>query len=178
MQPPHKPRKIHRTLISSMENSTGFGEQMACEAKRRRFDESSRKAFVADGLSCNWTIHAKHFSDYVPVLDFVHAVSYLYRAAVLCFGRSDQAWTTYSRWMTLTWQGGVAGVINELHSHQQRIGLPPDQPDDDDPREELRQVIGYLQNNRADEVRSVSKARVANDKCLDGVCDQRDQLPG
>ena len=147
-QPPHKPQKIHRTLISSMKNSTEFGEQMAREAKRRRFDKSAGKAFVGDGLSCNWTIHAKHFSDYVPILDFVHAVSYLYRAAMLCFGRGDQAWTTYTRWMTLTWQGRVAEVIHELHTHQQRIGLPPEQPDDDDPREQLRVIIGYLQNNR------------------------------
>ena len=147
-QLPHKPQKIHRTLISSVKNSTEFGEQMSREAKRRRFDQSDRKAFVGDGLSCNWTIHAKHFSDYVPILDFVHAVSYLYRAALLCFGRGDEAWTTYSRWMTRTWQGRVVEVIGELHTHQQRIGLPPEHASDDDPREQLRVIIGYLQNNR------------------------------
>ena len=75
-QPPHKPKRIHRTIISSMKNSTAFGEQMSREARRRRFNESFRKAFVGDGLSCNWTIHETHFSDYVPILDFVHAVSY------------------------------------------------------------------------------------------------------
>lgn len=147
-QPPHKPQKIHRTLISSMKNSAEFGEQMAREAKRRRFDESARRAFVGDGLSCNWAIHAKHFSDYVPILDFVHAVSYLYRAALVRFGRSNEAWTTYTRWMTLSWQGRVGEVINELHDHQQRIGLPPEKPDDDDPCEQLRVIIGYLRNNR------------------------------
>jgi hypothetical protein len=147
-QPPHKPQKIHRTLISSMKNSTEFGQQMDREAKRRRFDKSPRKAFVGDGLSCNWTIHAKHFRDYVPILDFVHAVSYLYRVALLCFGRGDDAWTTYTRWMTLAWQGRIAEVIDELLVHQQRIGLPPEQVSDDDPREQLRVILGYLQNNR------------------------------
>ena len=147
-QPPHKPQKIHRTLISSMKNSTEFGQQMAREAKRRRFDKAARKAFVGDGLSCNWAIHAKHFSDYVPILDFVHAVSYLYRAALLCFGRGNEAWTTYTGWMTLAWQGRVVEVIDELYTHQQRVGLPPEQASDDDPREQLRVIIGYLQNNR------------------------------
>ena len=147
-QPPHKPQKVHRTLISSVKNSTEFGQQMAREAKRRQFHKSARKAFVGDGLSCNWNIHAKHFNDYVPILDFVHAVSYLYRAALLCFGRGDEAWATYTRWMTLAWLGRVAEVIDELHAHQHRIGLPPEQASDDDPREQLRVIIGYLQNNR------------------------------
>ena len=147
-QPPHKPQKVHRTLISSVKNSTEFGEQMAREAKRRRFDEADRKAFVGDGLACNWAIHAKHFSNYVPILDFVHAVSYLYRAARLCCGCGDEAWTTYTCWMTLAWQGRVAEVLEELFTHQQRIGLPSEQTSDDDLREQLRVIIGYLQNNR------------------------------
>lgn len=147
-QPAHKPQRIHRTILSSMKSSTEFGEQMSREAKRRRFGKSSRKAFVGDGLSCNWTIHAKHFSDYVPILDFVHAVSYLYRAARLCCGRDGEAWTTYSRWMTLAWQGRIAAVLGELVVYQQHLGLPPDGIGDDDPREQLRIIIGYLQNNR------------------------------
>ena len=59
---PHKPQRILRTVIASMKNSKEFGVQMAREAKRRRFAEATRKAFVADGLTCNWTIHAEHFS--------------------------------------------------------------------------------------------------------------------
>ena len=147
-QPPHKPRRIHRTIISSMKNSSEFGEQMNREANRRRFGESSRKAFVGDGLSCNWTIHATHFSDYVPILDFIHAVSYLYRASLLCCGHGEESWDTYSRWMTLAWQGGITDVLKELRSHQQRMGLPSDDVSDDDPREQLRLTIGYLENNR------------------------------
>jgi hypothetical protein len=147
-QPPHKPQRVHRTILSSMKNSTEFGEQMSREGKRRRFGESSRKAFVGDGLSCNWTIHAKHFSDYVPILDFVHAVSYLYRASLLCCDRSEASWTTYSDWMRLAWQGRIDRVLEELSSHQQRLGLPPEDASDDDPREQLRVIIGYLENNR------------------------------
>lgn len=147
IHPKHKPRRIHRTLISSMKNSKAFGEQMAREAKRRRFGEASRKAFVGDGLSCNWSIHQEHFSDYVPILDFVHAVSYVYRASVVCFGKCDAAWSTYTKWMTLTWQGKVTEVIQQLCEHQQRIGLPAKDAADDDPREQLRLVIQYLRNN-------------------------------
>jgi len=146
--PKHKPQKIHRTILASMKNSTEFGKQMAKEAKRRRFDESLRKAFVGDGLSCNWTIHETHFSDYVPILDFVHAVSYVYQATLICFGKCDKGWTSYKHWMTQVWQGHVDEVLAELLEHQKRIGLPPTDVEDGDDREQLRQTIGYLKNNR------------------------------
>lgn len=145
----HKPRRLLRTVIASMKNSQEFGHQMDREAKRRRFDEADRKAFVADGLTCNWSIHAEHFADYVPILDFTHAVSYLFRASVLCFGKSKQAWQTYCVWMRTAWQGDIQTVINELKIHQGRIGFPPEDASEDDPREQLRRVIGYLQNNQS-----------------------------
>lgn len=145
----HKPQRLLRTVIASMKNSKQFGAQMAREAKRRRFGEAPRKAYVADGLTCNWTVHAEHFEDYVAILDFTHAVSYLFTASLLCFGKSDQAWTAYLDWMRKAWRGDVGVVIDELKSHQARIGVPPEDADDDDPREQLRRVIGYLENNRS-----------------------------
>lgn len=147
-QPKHKPRRIHRTLIASMRNSTEFGKQMAQEAKRRRFHQAVRKAFVADGLAANWTIHETHFRDYTPVLDFVHAVTYLYESSQICCGQGEGAWSTYTRWMTLVWQGKVVDVIKQLQQHQQIIGLPPDDAPDGDPRERLRVIVGYLKNNQ------------------------------
>ncbi len=145
---PHKPKRVLRTVIASMKNSKEFGVQMAREAKRRRFDEATRKAFIADGLTCNWTIHAEHFSDYVAVLDFTHAVSYLFTASVMCFGKSHEAWSAYIGWMKQTWRGNIEEVIAELRTHQARIGLPTQDASEDDPSEQLRRVIGYLANNR------------------------------
>lgn len=145
----HKPKRILRTVLSSMQNSKQFGEQMSREAKRRRFHEASRKAYVADGLTCNWSIHQAHFRDYTPILDFVHAVTYLFTAASVCFGRDEIAWGTYCRWMTITWQGKIGDVIDELREHQVRMGLPEEGASEDDPREQLRCVIGYLEKNRS-----------------------------
>lgn len=144
----YKPKRILRTVISSMKNSTEFGQQMAREAERRRFAEAPRKAFVADGLTCNWTIHKTHFSDYIPILDFTHAVSYLFTASIACYGKCDDAWLTYCRWMTMTWRGHIGEVIEELQIHQQRLGLPDEESGEEDPREQLRRVMGYLENNR------------------------------
>jgi hypothetical protein len=145
----HKPQKIHRTLIARMKNSTEFGKQMSSEAKRRRFGEAKRKAFVGDGLACNWTIHAERFEEHVPILDFVHAVRYLYTAALICLGKTELAWTTDTSWMQGTWEGKIADGLTELRSHQSRMGLPPVGAREDDPREPLRQTIGSWENNRS-----------------------------
>jgi len=147
-EPTHKPRRLLRTVISSMKNSTEFGKQMHREATRRNFDQASRKAFVADGLTCNWSIHQTHFRDYTPILDFTHAVSYLFTASLICFGKAKAAGSAYCLWMKLAWRGKIVEVITELRSHQQRIGLPSEDAAEDDPREQLRRVIGYLENNR------------------------------
>ena len=146
---PHKPQRVLRTVISSMKNSRQFGEQMAREAKRRRFGEAPRKAYVADGLTCNWSIHETYFSEYTPILDFVHAVSYLFTASLVCFGKGEAAWSAYCDWMRFAWLGKVDEVLVQLREHQARIGMPDKETSDDDPREQLRRVIGYLQNNRS-----------------------------
>lgn len=146
---PHKPKRVLRTVISSMKNSKEFGRQMHREATRRRFGEAPRKAFVADGLTCNWSIHGRHFQDYVPILDFTHVVGYLFAASLVCFGKSEQAWTAYVSWMRAAWLGNVAQVIEELSAHQTRIGHPPEDANDEDPREQLRRIVGYLGNNRS-----------------------------
>lgn len=142
-----KPQRLFRTVISSMQNSHLFGAQMLAEAKRRRFDASERKAFLGDGLKCNWTIQESLFGQYTPILDFTHAVTYLFSAATIILGKSDEAWAQYTRWMTMCWQGEVTQIIQELKIHQTHLGLPPEDAADDDPREKLRQIIGYLQNN-------------------------------
>lgn len=144
----HKPRRLLRTFLSSLESPGEFGKRMHREAKRRRFDESPRKAFVGDGLPSNWKIQQTHFKDYIAVLDFVHAVSHLFDASVACLGKTEAAWSAYCDWMVRVWQSDVASVIEELQSHQQRIGEPPADASDDDPRERLRLEIGYLEHNR------------------------------
>ncbi len=147
-RPPHQPKRVVRTVLSSMESSREFGVQMEREARRRRFFEAERKAFVGDGLPCNWAIHEARFRDFTPILDFTHAVSYLFRAARLCAGSPDEVWAMYTHWMIDVWRGLVGGVIGELRGHQERLGLPSEGVADDDPREQLRLILGYLENNR------------------------------
>jgi hypothetical protein len=146
-RPAHQPRRLLRTVLSSLKCSREFGQQMEREGRRRQFFAAPRRAFVGDGLASNWAIHAAHFPTFTPILDFTHAVSYLFRAAQLGLDK-DEVWPAYVRWVTAVWRGQVGEVLGELDAHQERLGLPPDDATADDPREQLRVIRGYLENNR------------------------------
>ncbi|MCY2987286.1 MAG: hypothetical protein NTY19_05390 [Planctomycetota bacterium] len=73
-----RPKRLVRTVLSSMKCSRDFGRQMAREAKRRRFFEAAGKVFLGDGLPWNWTIWRERFRDFTPILDFIHRLSYLF----------------------------------------------------------------------------------------------------
>jgi hypothetical protein len=69
--------------------------------------------------------------------------------ARICFAVGEAAWSNYTRWMTLVWQGRVVEVLAQLEQHQSRLGVAPESIADDDPRERLRLVVRYLRNNCA-----------------------------
>jgi hypothetical protein len=55
--------------------------QMKSKLSVAGFMAATRRAFVGDGMACNWALHEKHFSRFAPILDFVHALCLLYHAA-------------------------------------------------------------------------------------------------
>jgi hypothetical protein len=143
-----RPKRLVRTVLSSMAESKEFGKQMAREAKRRRFSEARAKVFLGDGLPWNWSIWKQHFSDFVPILDFIHVLSYLFLVAKAVHDSADAAWNQYMVWMRGAWQGEVAQVLEELHVWRTRLGeLPPDAPEHD-PRKIVIKTINYLENNQ------------------------------
>jgi hypothetical protein len=142
------PKRLVRTVLSSMAESKEFGKQMAREAKRRRFGEASAKAFLGDGLPWNWSIWKRHFSDFTPILDFIHVLSYLFVAAKAVHEVAEDAWSQYLAWMRGAWQGEVGQVLEELRLWQAKQGEPPEDTPDHDPRKILAKTIHYLDNNQ------------------------------
>ena len=143
-----RPKRLVRTVLSSMAEAKDFGKQMAREAKRRRFADAPAKAFLGDGLPWNWTIWKKHFSDFIPILDFIHVLSYLFLAAKAVHSVAEDAWDQYLAWMRGAWQGDIAQVLEELRIWQSKKGEPPREATDNDPRKILAKTIHYLENNR------------------------------
>lgn len=142
-----RPRRLVRTVLSSMAESHDFGKQMAREAKRRRFGEAAAKAFLGDGLSWNWSIWKQRFSDFTPILDFIHVLSYLFVAAKAVHDTGEDAWSQYVVWMRGAWQGEVGQVLAELRVWQTKLGDPPADAPDHDPRKVLSRTITYMNNN-------------------------------
>ncbi len=143
-----RPKRLVRTVISSMANSEEFGRQMAREAKCRRFYEAQAKAFLGDGLPWNWTICKRHFPQFTPILDFIHVLSYLFLVARAVHPSATDAWDQYLAWMRGCWQGEIDQVLEELILWQARLGEPPPEAPDSDPREVVRKTLQYLQNNK------------------------------
>jgi len=144
-----RPRRVVRTVVSSMKCSRDFGRQMAKEAKQRRFFEAPAKAFLGDGLPWNWTIWKEHFGEFTPILDFIHPLSYLFLAAKTVHPSSDDdGWSQYLVWMQGCWQGEVGQVLNELRAWQEKLGEPPSDAPDCDPRKIVAGTVTYLENNR------------------------------
>jgi hypothetical protein len=142
-----RPERLFRTGLSSLEDSDAFGRMMEVEADSRGFYHAAKKAFVSDGLPYNWAIQRRHFRDFTPILDFVHAVEHLYEVARAVHGNAEQCWVDYLRWARHCWGGDVLHVVAELREHQQQAGLPPKDCEKTDPRKVLADAIGYFQNN-------------------------------
>ncbi len=95
----------------------------------------------------NWTMWARYFSHYVAILDFIHALQYVFAAAMA--GRSfDEGWAIYCRWIQAIWAGRVDDVLGELRARQEEIGLPPPKASATDPRQTVATTIGYLATHR------------------------------
>lgn len=143
-----RPKRMMRTVLSSVANSKRFGRQMAHEAKQRRFHEAAARAFLGDGLPWNWSIWKEHFRDFTPILDFTHALSYLYVMAKAIHVKPEDAWDQYLVWMRGCWRGEVTQVLEELRVWQTRLGMPPPEAPEHDPRSLVTKTITYLEHNQ------------------------------
>jgi hypothetical protein len=103
---------------------------------------------VADGQAYNWTIHHGYFPDFVPIVDLLHVVCYLFGAAQ-AVAVEGTCWPSYVQWLRACWQGRVSEVIDALAAAQDRLGRPPpgEPLEATDPRRVLAESLTYLQNN-------------------------------
>jgi hypothetical protein len=143
------PQRILRTCLSSLVNSETFGPQMQREAQRRRFYEAQRRVYLGDGLAWNWTIQRKHFPTFTPILDFIHAVQYLYAAAEAWETTDEARWSRCLELTEAVWQGRVGEVIEQVRGELARRQIEPDAVlEAGSPHEPLVTAARYLTNNR------------------------------
>ena len=149
--PEWPPKPLVRTSIATTHDCDALGPMVAAEAHARNFDRALRKVVLGDGGKWIWGIQKVYFPKYTAIVDFVHALSYIYLAAKAVCTSSDEHWETYLRWAGACWQGDVETVIADLtrcRAHLGEIGddeaLPKTHP-----RKVVATALGYLENNRS-----------------------------
>jgi hypothetical protein len=143
---PGRPERLVRSILASRECAEEFGPMVHQAAWERNFFGAARRAFLGDGLAANWTIQRRHFAGFTPILDFVHALSYVFAAAFA--GRVlAEGVAVYKRWIQAVWSGQVATILPELEARSAELGWPPPECVDSDPRRLVFESLRYLKNN-------------------------------
>jgi hypothetical protein len=136
-----------RSVVATRADVHGFGGILAQAAWERGFFGAERRAFVADGSSANWGVWERHFASFTPVVDFIHALTYVYAAAMA--GRPFEAgWAAYTRWIGRVWAGDVEAVIAALEARQAEVGCPAEGDPETAPSQRVAETLTYLRNQK------------------------------
>lgn len=113
-----------------------FALRVEREARRRGFDEASRKVAIGDGAPWLWSIVAECFPDSIEILDKFHAQEHIHDVARALFGVGTER---ARGWATLRCdeldEGRIDALIAALSEHAGRS-------------EEARKCAGYFTHNR------------------------------
>jgi hypothetical protein len=142
-----RPELLVRTTVASRQDIEGFGPHLARAAWGRGFFGAQRQAFVADGAAANWTVWRRWFGHFVPVVDFLHTLSYVFAAAMA--GRPfAEGWPVYQRWIQAVWAGEVEAVRTELAARRVEVGAPSPDTGEATPAQVIQDALTYLTNHQ------------------------------
>jgi hypothetical protein len=141
------PDVVAQTVVATTKNVEAFGDLLVAQAHALGFAAADRKAFVADGSETNWGLWRRCFSHYTPILDWVHAVCYVYAAAMAGVSAAE-GWAAYGQWAQWLWSGDVDRLLEQLRERQRQIGLPDDD-DETSPAQRVADALRYLANQRS-----------------------------
>jgi hypothetical protein len=141
------PAVQQRRVVATRQSWPAFAPLVAATAWQLGFQGAARRAFVGDGSVNNWTLQRRFFGSFEPILDFIHALSYVFAAAMA--GRPFVAgWACYQEWITWVWQGQVAQVVTALEGRQAELGFPEEDEPETSPRQVVATTLTYLRNQQ------------------------------
>jgi hypothetical protein len=136
-----------RRVLASRLRWPAFAPVVAAAAWAWGLQGAARKAFVGDGSANHWRLQRRFFGSFTPVLDFIHALSYVYAAATAGQARAA-GWACYRQWIGWVWQGQVARVIVALEGRRAEFGLPEGDEPETSPRQVVVRALTYLRNQQ------------------------------
>jgi hypothetical protein len=147
-EPSYQPPPVgKRKVLASRLTWPRFAPLLAAAAWAWGFQGAARKAFVGDGSANHWRLQRRFFGTFVPILDFIHALSYVYAAATA--GRPRAAgWVCYRQWIGWVWQGQVTDVLTALEGRQAELGRPEEDEPETSPRQVVERALTYLRNQQ------------------------------
>jgi hypothetical protein len=147
-EPAYRPPQVgQRKVLASRLRWPAFAPVLAAAAWAWGFQGATRKAFVGDGSANHWRLQRRFFGSFVPILDFIHALSYVYTAAT-AGRRRAVGWACYRQWIEWVWQGQVGRVIAALEERQAEVGLPAQDEPETSPRQVVATTLTYLRNQQ------------------------------
>jgi hypothetical protein len=147
-----RPELLVRTYVASTCSSDAFGPMVAAEAERRNFRNAGQRALVGDGAAWIWKLQRAYFPSFEPIVDFLHALGYVFAAAKAAQPEAEGPWALFQTWAEACWKGQVGAVIEALQGQRDGLG-PLSEAEvaalaDDDRRKILIGALGYLEGNR------------------------------
>jgi hypothetical protein len=141
------PELVERSVVATKHGVDVFGGLLATAAWERGFFGAKRRVFLGDGSNANWGVWERHFSSFTPIVDFVHALAYVY-AAAMAGDTFAEGWSRYVLWISALWAGDTATVIAGMEARQQTLGLPEPTDGATHPRQCLAEAVCYVRNQQ------------------------------
>ncbi len=111
-----KPKIIKQYAFADIVDAESFGHAIYYKANQYNLYAAPRKAFIGDGDKKIWAIYEENFraDNWIPILDFVHAVEYAFEAAKVYTKKETECWAHYVTFINYIWQGKALTVIRRL----------------------------------------------------------------
>ena len=133
----HADRILHIASWHQIGDSASLSKAMQVVAERIPRDKV-RVVLIGDGAGWVWNVLTQHFPEATQVLDFYHCYEHLHQVARAQYGEGSprgHEWAEMT--MIQLCEGANRRVINNLHRMK---------PVDASSQEEIRKLIGYLEN--------------------------------
>ncbi len=142
---------LTKTHTATMESWEHLGRMVFTEACVRGHLKAQERLFISDAANGIMSVYQMHFlPDAHLIIDWYHGAWHLSDCAKAAFPHDPTAATPwFVRGKAHLWAGELQPVIAAIDAESKRVGQPPPNTPDTDPRVVLHRNVGYFTNHQA-----------------------------